>query len=323
MNTVELEKSTVLLKDCKQLGIKLLPPHINKSELDFSVVYDEEAILFGLEKVKRVGSIAPMIVEARGDVPFKSFKDFVMRAHFKKDATESLIMAGAFDCFEKNRAALRASLPELSSLKTEIDKLNSVIKESELLKANFDIYLNGKFEEGGFKHFKKMPATIELVEKKIVDSKRKLQEAKDKFETYDISYSYSGLSDGVSIVNNNPSTYNYENDVVFNQPSVVGYSFKGWTTSSMTTPTLDYSILKQLIGEVSLLKKGLELDEVQLKTDSKLMTVQKTIVGAINQNALDIKTIKNKLEKLIVIGTENDTTEDTILLINTSNDTEV
>lgn len=85
----------------------------------------------------------------------------------------------------------------------------------------------------------------------------------------------------------------------------------------------DYSILKQLIGEVSLLKKGLELDEVQLKTDNKLMTVQKTIVGAINQNALDIKTIKNKLEKLIVIGTENDTTEDTILLINTSNDTEV
>ena len=36
-----------------------------------------------------------------------------------------------------------------------------------------------------------------------------------------------------------------------------------------------------------------------------------------------ILNVKNKLEKLIVIGTENDTTEDTILLINTSNDTEV
>lgn len=82
----------------------------------------------------------------------------------------------------------------------------------------------------------------------------------------------------------------------------------------------DYSILKELIAEVSLLKKGLELDEIQLKTDNKLATVQKTIVGAINQNTSDIKNIKIKLDKLIVIGTEEDTTEDTILLINTSND---
>ena len=63
-------------------------------------------------------------------------------------------------------------------------------------------------------------------------------------ETYNISYSYVGLGEGASVTNNNPNTYNYENDVVFNQPSVTGYTFKGWTTPSVTTPTLDYSILK-------------------------------------------------------------------------------
>lgn len=80
----------------------------------------------------------------------------------------------------------------------------------------------------------------------------------------------------------------------------------------------DYSILKKLITEVSLLKKGLELDEVQLKTDNKLATVQKTIVGAINQNTLDIKEILNNESSAITIGTEADVTKNTVLLIDIS-----
>ena len=80
----------------------------------------------------------------------------------------------------------------------------------------------------------------------------------------------------------------------------------------------DYSILKQLIAEVSLLKKGLELDEIQLKTDSKLTTVQKDIVGAINQNTLDIKEILNNESAAVVVGTVDDITENTVLLIDIS-----
>ena len=57
---------------------------------------------------------------------------------------------------------------------------------------------------------------------------------------------------------------------------------------------------------------------MQLKTDNKLATVQKTIVGAINQNTLDIKEILNNESSAITIGTEADVTENTVLLIDIS-----
>ena len=119
------EKIVNYVTECRKLSeffgteIKVLPPDINSSEMDFTVVGDD--IRFGLVAVKNVSEMAiEAIVEAREkDGSFKSLQDFCERVDtkaIKKNAIESLIMAGAFDSFEGHRAQYMASLE--NALKT-------------------------------------------------------------------------------------------------------------------------------------------------------------------------------------------------------------
>src|SRR5579864_1051032 len=83
---------------CDELGIEVLPPDVNESQIDFAVV--EGKIRFGLNAVKNVGETAcRAIVAARADGgPFESIWDFTERVDpqvVNKRALESLIKAGA------------------------------------------------------------------------------------------------------------------------------------------------------------------------------------------------------------------------------------
>ena len=113
------DKIMKYIAECSKLSeflgmeIKALPPDINSSELDFAVVGDD--IRFGLAAVKNVSEIAiEEIVKAREkEGSFKSLGDFCERVDTKvakKNAIESLIMAGAFDSLEGHRAQHVASL---------------------------------------------------------------------------------------------------------------------------------------------------------------------------------------------------------------------
>lgn len=93
----------------KTLGIEILKPDINKSNVGFSSV--EDKILFGLEGIKAVGaSISEEIVKERDKHgEFTSVFDFAERLSSKglsKTSMESLIKAGAFDDLGYNRAEL-------------------------------------------------------------------------------------------------------------------------------------------------------------------------------------------------------------------------
>ncbi len=95
------------LAECRGLGIRLLPPDINSSQADFSVV--EGSILFGLSAIKGIGGgVVSEIVAARKDgEAFKSMVDFCKRAPqgiAKRNVLERLIQAGAFDSFGPSRA---------------------------------------------------------------------------------------------------------------------------------------------------------------------------------------------------------------------------
>nr|HDM59363.1 DNA polymerase III subunit alpha [Bacillota bacterium] len=95
------------LAECRGLGIRLLPPDINRSKADFSVL--EGSILFGLSAIKGIGQgIVSEIIAARDEAgPFKSMVDFCKRAPqgvAKRNVLERLIQAGAFDCFGLSRA---------------------------------------------------------------------------------------------------------------------------------------------------------------------------------------------------------------------------
>lgn len=100
-----INKVVEYIEECKNLGIRVLPPDINESEAAFAV--SGEDIRFGLLAIKSLGR-APIdrILEERKSGRFTSLYDFCKRMHTKdvqKKVVESLIKGGAFDNMGANR----------------------------------------------------------------------------------------------------------------------------------------------------------------------------------------------------------------------------
>lgn len=97
------------LTECRRLGIQVLPPDINSSDISFTVS-NNNTILFGLAPIKNLGASVNNILEERKIAGlFSSFKDFCDRVDLSKvnrKKVESLIKAGAFDRFGSTRASL-------------------------------------------------------------------------------------------------------------------------------------------------------------------------------------------------------------------------
>ena len=100
------------LSEAKGMGIAVLPPTVNESELSFSVPGGK--IRFGLGAIKGLGQGAiEAIIDARQKGPFTSLYDFcerVSQKHINKKGLETIVRAGAFDCFAKPRAQLMEAL---------------------------------------------------------------------------------------------------------------------------------------------------------------------------------------------------------------------
>lgn len=111
------DKLTGYIEECRRLGIEILPPDINESRLDFTVV-NEGNIRFGLAAVKNVGrSPAQHIVDERdANGPFSSLLDFCERVTVNSRMLESLIQAGAFDSMDMHRAQLMAIVEKCMSM---------------------------------------------------------------------------------------------------------------------------------------------------------------------------------------------------------------
>jgi len=97
----DVERTAFLIEECKAMGIDVLPPDINESEENFTVV-NENKIRFGLSRIKNVGEgvVSNIVNERKKQGPFSSIADFVSRANpriLNKKPMESLIKAGAFD----------------------------------------------------------------------------------------------------------------------------------------------------------------------------------------------------------------------------------
>jgi DNA polymerase-3 subunit alpha len=96
-----------LIDDCRKMGIKVLPPDVNLSGLDFTVV--DGNIRFGLSAIKNVGTGAvEAIIRARDEEgKYVNIFDFCRRLDLRivnKKCLESLVQAGAFDGFAGHRA---------------------------------------------------------------------------------------------------------------------------------------------------------------------------------------------------------------------------
>ncbi|MFH1925292.1 MAG: DNA polymerase III subunit alpha [Chloroflexota bacterium] len=98
------EKVASAVAECRRLGIKVLSPNINHSQVNFSIEKDgaAPAIRFGLSAIKNVGpgAVEPMVTERDKNGEFRSIEDLCRRCDLRginRRAIESLIKAGAFD----------------------------------------------------------------------------------------------------------------------------------------------------------------------------------------------------------------------------------
>ncbi|HNR65961.1 MAG TPA: DNA polymerase III subunit alpha, partial [Atribacterota bacterium] len=108
------DKVVKYIKECQNMGLKILPPDINESLIDFTVV-DRKTIRFGLAAVKNVGraAVENIIMERKKNGPFSSLIDFCHRVDLKtmnRRVMESLIKCGAFDSLKTSRAQLLSIL---------------------------------------------------------------------------------------------------------------------------------------------------------------------------------------------------------------------
>ena len=131
-----LDKAAVYLNECRQMGISVLVPDVNRSDLDFTSIPDPDggelhAIPFGLSAVRNVGDglMHLVLAEREANGPFESFVDFCERVDYQvlnKRTLESLIKAGAFDSLGHPRKGLLLAFEDI------IDKTVSARREHDM-----------------------------------------------------------------------------------------------------------------------------------------------------------------------------------------------
>ncbi|MBE7017162.1 MAG: DNA polymerase III subunit alpha [Ruminococcaceae bacterium] len=131
------------INECRDLGIKLLPPDVNESFADFSVVGSD--LRFGMAAVKNVGRgfVRALVGERERNGRFAAFDEFCRRMYgqdMNRRAIESLIRAGAFDSLGYKRRAL------LQVLDSVIDGIASAGRKN--IEGQFDLFGMSE-EEGG------------------------------------------------------------------------------------------------------------------------------------------------------------------------------
>ncbi|MFZ2171377.1 MAG: DNA polymerase III subunit alpha, partial [Methylococcaceae bacterium] len=109
------DKVVVLIEECRQMKLVILPPTINVSTYRFTV-NDDNHIVYGLGAIKGVGqaAIEDMLKEREDNGRFSGLYDLCKRVDlrkFNRRVLEALIRAGAFDEFDTNRARHLAELP--------------------------------------------------------------------------------------------------------------------------------------------------------------------------------------------------------------------
>lgn len=124
----QVERVGFLIEEARKMGIEVLPPDINESLWNFTVVEGKNQIRFGFLGIKNVGknTVEALIKERKKGGPFKSLEDFLLRMDasvLNKKSMESMIKAGVFDRFEE-RNLLLANLEKILDFARESKRLS-------------------------------------------------------------------------------------------------------------------------------------------------------------------------------------------------------
>ncbi len=113
-NINDIKKITTFMDETRRMGMEVLGPDINESNVKFTVNKDGN-IRFGLGAIKGVGesAVLQLIDEREQNGPYKSIYDLVERVNLNslnKKNLEAMAVAGAFDCFSNISRAQYFSL---------------------------------------------------------------------------------------------------------------------------------------------------------------------------------------------------------------------
>jgi len=108
-NQGNIDKIKFYMEECQRMGLQVLGPDVNESLKGFAVA-KENVVRFGLNAIKGVGEAAveDIIAERESNGPYLSVFDFIKRVNQRtvnKKSMESLVLAGALDCFPQMHRA--------------------------------------------------------------------------------------------------------------------------------------------------------------------------------------------------------------------------
>ena len=147
------DQTQLYIEEAQKYGIKVLPPDINKSYLEYTP--DGENIIFGLAAIKQVGEpVAEAIIKEREENgEFSSIFDFCKRVDAKfvnKKSLEGLIKAGAFSNIEKSRKQLYDNIEHILDV-TSKEAKDRAMGQVSLFAAlgNSDDFVNVQYQLTG------------------------------------------------------------------------------------------------------------------------------------------------------------------------------
>ena len=159
------EKIAMIVAECKRTGLVLLPPDINKSDIEFSI--ENGNIRFGLSAIKNVGeaAIQSILAARNADGVYHGLSDFLSRvdvSKVNKKTLESLIKAGAMDAFGSRSALLAA----IEAFLENAHRVRKAVAAGQT--GLFDL---GKTED---KPKETLPAVTELSEQELLSFEKEL-----------------------------------------------------------------------------------------------------------------------------------------------------
>ena len=163
------DKIAVYINEAMRMGIKILPPDVNESYANFTVV--EGGVRFGLAAVKNVGQTAiDSIISSRTNLgKFKSLYDFTQRVDSRlvnRKVIESLIKCGAFDSLGLKRSQ------DFAILDKALDVAMGVQKDK--MHGQFSFFDSFDMHEDFQKSFQEVPEIPEWPENQLLSNEKEM-----------------------------------------------------------------------------------------------------------------------------------------------------
>lgn len=123
-NSPKAKDEVIKIKqEIRSLGIKIIPPNINTSDLSYKII-DDKTLMTGLDSLRNVKEDS--VKELKEKRPFKSFRDMMDRTNVKSPVIQALAATGALDEFGIDRELMFFYASDyrkkLRALKSSLDK---------------------------------------------------------------------------------------------------------------------------------------------------------------------------------------------------------